>query len=415
MIDLGLARIGRLLHSTPQAWRAVHVAGTNGKGSICAYLSAMLHARGVRCARFTSPHLVDRWDCITVDERPVSEARFRAAEALVHQRDRDLGIGATEFELLTATAFEIFHQEEVEYGVVEVGLGGAQDATNALRQKSVTVISKIGLDHQGFLGSTLEEIARHKAGIMRRGVPCVVDSTNHPSVLGVIEAYAREVGADVVYPSPPEAGLLEALSGDDGHFEPHQIQNLSCARAAFGLTPPGSGVSWAQLLPVIRRVRWPGRLQLVDLGRVTGRRGQALLDGAHNPQSAEVLAAYVNKHLRAAGHPVTWVMAASEGKDMDGILDLLLRPGDRVAAVRFGPVDGMPWVTPAAPSSILQLAAQRGVPDACRHDGDRDLESTLRWASTVAVEGPMVIAGSLYLVSDTLRLLRTADGVGSSP
>src|SRR4051812_42901739 len=131
MIELGLGRISRLLRHTPQPWKAIHVSGTNGKGSICAYLSAMLHASGVRCGRFTSPHLIDRWDCITIDEQPVRESIFREAEALVMKRNEVEKIEASEFELLTATAFEVFYKEKVEMGVIEVGLGGRLDATNA--------------------------------------------------------------------------------------------------------------------------------------------------------------------------------------------------------------------------------------------------------------------------------------------
>lgn len=400
MIDLSLARISRLLQSTPQTWKAFHVAGTNGKGSICAYLSALLHASGSSCGRFTSPHLIDRWDCITVNERPVSETLFREAEHAVKQRDRDAGLGATEFELLTATAFEIFHREKVEYGVVEVGLGGRLDATNAMAHKAVTVIAKIGLDHQSMLGNTLEEIALQKAGIMRRGVPCVVDGSNSPTVLKVIEEHARQVGAEVHYPSPSE--LAEALSGSG--FEAHQIQNLACAHLAFRLGCPTRDSSLSRLVEVARSAAWPGRLQMLDIGSVAGREQPVLLDGAHNTQSAEVLASYVQKRLRQPGKPVTWVLAASKGKDMEGILRLLLRAGDSVAAVRFGPVDGMPWVQPAEPDGILDLAKRLGAEQS--YNGSDDIPDTLRWASAKAGGGPVVIAGSLYLVSDVLRLLR---------
>ncbi len=403
MIDLGLARISRLLRSTPQSWRAIHVAGTNGKGSVCAYLSAMLHASGVSCARFTSPHIIDRWDCITVDERPVSEALFRDVEALVLRRNEDHQIGATQFELLTATAFEIFNRARVEYGVVEVGMGGGLDATNALKEKAVAVITKIGLDHQGFLGSTVEDIALHKAGIIRQGVPCVVDGSNQQSVLSVIEAHAKEVGAPVVYPAET-AILLDDMASDD--LEPHQLQNLACAVTAFKLACPRVDASLARLLPVIKQVQWPGRLQFIDLSKLTGRREKVLLDGAHNPQSAQVLSAYVNKHIRSQGDGVTWVVATSEGKDVGAILDLLLQPEDQVAAVRFGPVDGMPWVKAMNPAAIIDVALEKGVKGT--HDGsDADLQSVLRSASTMAGSGPVVIAGSLYLVSDTLRLLRS--------
>ncbi|KAK4138012.1 FolC bifunctional protein [Trichocladium antarcticum] len=402
MIDLGLARVARLVQHTPQTWKAIHVAGTNGKGSICAYISAMLTSSGLSWARFTSPHLVDRWDCIAVNGQPVSEAVFRDAEDVVKRRDREDRVGATEFELLTATAFEIFHRQKVEFGVVEVGLGGKLDATNVLRQKAVTVISKIGLDHQFFLGNTIGEIALQKAGILRPGVPCVVDGSNQPSVLKAIEAHAREVGAQLHTPST--TSTAEAVSGED--FAPHQIQNLACAHMAFRLACPEQDRPLTQFLPAIKAMEWPGRLQKLDLQKIAGRQKEVLLDGAHNPQSAEVLARHVEKHLRAGGQPVTWVLAATQGKDMDGIFGLLLRPGDQVAAVRFGPVDGMPWVKPADPAELLQLAARHGARESGMHNAGDDVRSALTWASQAAGDKPLVIAGSLYLVSSVLRLLR---------
>ncbi|KAK5657362.1 hypothetical protein OQA88_3428 [Cercophora sp. LCS_1] len=404
MIDLGLARIGRLLQQTPQTWKAIHVAGTNGKGSICAYLSTMLRTSGVSCARFTSPHLIDRWDCIAINDAPVSEAVFREAEEAVKLRDAQGGVGATEFELLTATAFEIFHREKVEFGVIEVGLGGRLDATNVMTQKTVTVIAKIGLDHQSFLGNTIEEIALQKAGIMRSGVPCVVDGSNQPSVLRVIEEHAKEVGTQVQYPSIAE--VLETLSG--AGFEPHQIQNLACAHLAFRLARPEDTRSLNDLLPAIRSLEWPGRLQTLSLDKITGQSQDVLLDGAHNAQSAEVLGSYVQKHIRSQGIPVTWVLAATQGKDMDGILRILLQPEDQVAAVRFQPVDGMPWVKATDPCELLQVAERHGIDASKTYDGGDDVEATLKWASGIAGNSPVVIAGSLYLVSTVLRLMRAA-------
>jgi folylpolyglutamate synthase/dihydrofolate synthase len=406
MIDLGLARISRLLQYTPQTWKAFHVAGTNGKGSICAYLSALLHASGSSCGRFTSPHLIDRWDCISVNEKPVSETVFREAEEVVKKRDQDNGIGATEFELLTATAFEIFHREKVEYGVVEVGLGGKLDATNAMKEKAITVISKIGLDHQSFLGNTLKEIALQKAGIMRPGVPCVVDGSNSPEVVNSIKGHAFEVGAQVFYPATSDLGNVASGAG----YEPHQAQNLACAYLAFRMAGPKTDGSHDYLVEAVKKVQWQGRLQMLDISKITGRKEPVLLDGAHNTQSAEVLASYVQKHFRSQDQAVTWVLAASQGKDMDGILGLLLQPGDSVIAVQFGAVDGMPWVKAADPDTILNLAGQHGIDEYQRDNGEDDIRGTLKWACTKAGNGPVVIAGSLYLVSDVLRLLREAEG-----
>ncbi|KAK0735555.1 Mur ligase [Apiosordaria backusii] len=405
MIDLGLARIGRLIQHTPQTWKAIHVAGTNGKGSICAYISAMLNAKGISCARFTSPHLVDRWDCIAVNGKPVSESLFRKAEDDVKLRDVAENIGATEFELLTATAFEIFNHMKVEYGVVEVGLGGKLDATNVLKQKAVTVISKIGLDHQSFLGNTIEEIALQKAGIMREGVPCVVDGSNQQSVLEVIEQHARETRAPLHFPNT--TAVAEELASPGVNFEPHQIQNLATAHLAFRLACPEHDEPPASLLPAIKQLKWPGRLQKLNLENITGRQQEVLLDGAHNTQSAEALAGFVQKHLRSQGHPITWVLAATQGKDMDGILGLLLQPGDRVIAVKFEPVDGMPWVKAADPNELLNLAIQHGVDRSAAYSAGENVKDALLKASEMAGEKPVVIAGSLYLVTSLATLTMT--------
>lgn len=398
MIELGLSRITRLLQHTPQSWKAIHVAGTNGKGSTCAYLSAMLHASGRSCARFNSPHFIDRWDCITINEQPVPENLFLDAERLVKERDRQDGIGASEFELLTATAFEIMERERVEFGVIEVGMGGELDATNAMRHKAVTVVTKIGLDHQFLLGDTIQEIARTKAGIMRESVPCIVDQSNEPSVLQVIKEHARAVGAEAVFPSEM-ASLKTALS--QAGFEPHQIQNIANALEAFRRACPDEDVTLERWLPTIKQTRLPGRLQTVKIPP-SGR--EVLLDGAHNVQSAEVLAAYVNKHLRSGGRPVTWVLAASQGKDVKGILEVIIQPGDLATAMRFGPVDGMPWVRPQEPKEILDAASQCGAKSLDSHDDAADLSKTL--GSALDEGNPVVVAGSLYLVSDVLRWLR---------
>jgi len=134
-----------------------------------------------------------------------------------------------------------------------------------------------------------------------------------------------------------------------------------------------------------------------------------LLDGAHNVQSAEVLGKYVDEKLRGKGNRITWVLAASQGKELNGILEPLLSQRDCVAAVQFGPVDGMPWVQAMASSDILAVVAGSGINPSQQYDSGTDIHRALRWAVTVAAGGPIVIAGSLYLVSDVLRLLREAE------
>ncbi|KAH8821131.1 Mur ligase [Xylogone sp. PMI_703] len=406
MIELGLQRISRLISHTPQSWKAIHVAGTNGKGSICAYLSSMLQATGIRCGRFTSPHLIDRWDCVNINGVPVRQSVFLEAEKLVQQRDKTESLKASEFELLTATAFECFAREKIEMGVIEVGLGGRLDATNVLENKVVTVISKIGLDHQSFLGNTIEEITWQKAGIMRPGVPCVVDRTNPSSVQKVIKDYAAEIGTEVIL-SSTDSALFDELS--ETSFEPHQWENLACAYTAYQLAYTKSQSSLERLLPAVKGMTFPGRLQTIDISRMTGRKEPVILDGAHNGQSAEVLGAYVDKHLRPKASKVVWVLAASKGKELHEILKPLLRPEDCVAGVQFGPVDGMPWVEPMAPQDILATATKVGIDVSQQFNSGSDIPGALRWAVETAKGGPLVIAGSLYQVSDVLRLCRNAE------
>lgn len=409
MIELGLARIGRLLQHTNLPWRAIHVAGTNGKGSVCAYISAMLHAGNISCGRFNSPHLIDRWDCITINEKTVDERVFRKAEAEIRARDRREGVEASEFELLTATAFEIFANEKVKIGVVEVGMGGRLDATNILENPLVTVITRIGIDHQAFLGNTLDEIAAEKAGIMKPGVPCVIDGTNLP-VHKVFEEKAALVEAGpIIQISPSTRGVDDELwkAVPMSGFELHQQVNLRLAYQAVkqALVRLHSSVEPSQLLPAIKKASWPGRLQNLSIRHMTGRTEDILLDGAHNPQSAEVLGLYVNGKLRQKMIPVTWIIAMSKGKDMERVLPCLIQPGDNVVAVEFGPVDGMPWVQPAAAKDVLDTAHSIGAL-ACRLENPANVDNALRQANAIARGGPLVIAGSLYLVSDVLRLMR---------
>ena len=413
MIVLGLSRISRLVQPSSLSWQAIHVAGTNGKGSISSYLSHLLSNGGIRCGRFTSPHLVDRWDCITVDEQVVRESLFRQVEEDVKSRNRKLEIGATEFELLTATAFEVFHRERVEVGVVEVGVGGRLDATNVLDNVLVSVIAKIGVDHQSLLGNSIEAIAREKGGIMKRGVPCVIDGTNCPKVLRVLQARASEpaVGAPAVIVSPDEtvkrypqlSSVFQKLDS-----EPHQRANMCCAvaavRIAISKLRPTESVE--SLIPRLCDVKWLGRLQNLVIEPLTGRKEPVLVDGAHNPQSAQALANYVDRKLRRRfDSSITWVIAASRGKDLAQLFHPLIKAGDCVATASFGPVDGMPWVHAADPAELAACVQSIGGIGKVASFGP-DLVAALDWAGKTAQGGPLVVAGSLYLVSDLLRCLR---------
>ena len=411
MIELGLARISRLVKHISMPWRAIHVAGTNGKGSVCAYASAMLKAGNVRCGRFTSPHLIDRWDCITINDQVVDPRLFHWVEDTVRSWDKQDSIGASEFELLTATAFEIFTREKVEVAVVEVGLGGRHDATNVLQNPLVTVITKIGMDHESILGDSLEAIAHQKAGIMKPGVHCFVDSTNVPSVINVLRENAKRSKALSItlvpedIPLEDQTSLLAVPSSEQ--LEQHQRTNLLIAYEATksamkSMERPMNAGSLAAAL----ETSWPGRLQMIDLSKIVGSERSALLDGAHNASSAEVLASFVDRKSRACGGPVTWILAFSQGKNLRELLATLLRSGDNLIAAEFGPVEGMPWVHPAPCSEVLTAAEDLSIPLRRLVAPGEPLEEICRLASKAAGGHPIVVAGSLYLVSDLLRLLR---------
>lgn len=410
MINLGLARIARLLAHTPLPWKAIHVAGTNGKGSVCAYASAMLRAGNVHSGRFTSPHLMDRWDCITVDEKVVEEGHFRTVEEEIKDRNIADNVQASEFELLTATAFTIFTREQVDFAVVEVGLGGREDATNIIQDPVATVITNISKDHQSFLGNTVEQIAAHKAGIIKPNAPCFVDGSNTPDVLDVIryEASHTQPGEVVIIPQDKEEHerqLWNTLPVQD--FEPHQRIHVSLAFAAVerALRATREPQKILELVPAVRKAVWPGRLQTVSIEGLTGRQEHVLLDGAHNASSAQVLRSYVDREIRRQGRPVTWVIGISKGKDLVELTSHLIRPQDRVVATRFGPVDGMHWVGSADTSDMLSAVRQSGVMEQDLFNSNSVLEALLK-AVEQSKGDPMVIAGSLYLVSDVLRLLR---------
>ena len=404
MIELGLARIGRLLTDTPQPWRAVHVAGTNGKGSICAYIATILKATGLRCGRFTSPHVIDTWDGIEINGNTVPRSMYKTIERRVRQRSARDGIGATEFEILTATAFEIFNKARIDIAVVETGLGGRLDATNILKHKAVTVISKVGLDHQMLLGNTIEEIAKHKAGIMRPSVPCILDSTNPLTVQRVVQEHAKEIGTKVL-PSSKLGTILQRPQNSEFFRAPHQWDNFACAYSACRTLCRGLALP-DRFFKLLRGKSLPARLQSIAV-KSAGRRQRLLLDGAHNPQSAEALGSFVDQRFRkATTNRVTWLIGVSGGKEFVGILKPLIREGDAIVAVEFGPVQGMPWVTPTPSPEILEAVESLGVPNVLSVDGGDSVDHALRQAIRIAGHGPLVVAGSLYLASDILRFRR---------
>jgi len=411
-IRLGLGRTKALLRELDhpeRALRGVLVGGTNGKGSVLALAGSALRAAGLRVGETPKPHLVSYRERMQIDGRPIAPKAFaRLVDEVLPIADRvERRLGPpTEFELLTAMLFKWFADERVEVAVVEVGLGGRLDATHAW-DGGVATITNVALDHMDRLGDTIPKIAREKAAIIERGDLAVTGATGDG--LAVIRRRARRVGAPLT--EAPPAPLLAwdrdglevelPLTGRTrvGLRGRHQAANVAVADAVLD----SLGVAGiAEVGADARRggyasARWPGRLELVSVGG-----HDVLLDGAHNPAGAAALAVALDD-LRpfldgGAPGPLTLVVGAMADKDVSGIATALAGAGTlrggRIIATQVDLSRAMPadelaaiW-SRAAPEATVQAVADVG----------RALDTAVAGAT-----GPVVVAGSLYLVGEARR------------
>ena len=375
-----------------KSFPALHVAGTNGKGAVCAILDACLRSAGFSAARYTSPHLVAINERFFVGGRPVDNSVLEAAASKVRAvAPEDM----TFFEALTAVAFVIFAESQPHYAVVETGLGGRLDATNICRP-AVSVITRIGRDHCEWLGETLPEIAAEKAGIAKSGVPLVL-GRNNDEVKSAVSARAREAGAPFFYaPDLADESEIPAGFSLSGSFN---MENAVTAIAALkvllaarsGSIPPADQLAHERLPESVLRgmadVDWPGRFQRV---------GRFLVDGAHNPPAATALAAA----LARAGVPrrsLTLVAGFCADKEVDDVLRILAPFAARGAAV--------------ATNNPRSLSANE-VAERMERAGIRSIaygslaEAIAAADEKDAGEHPCVlVCGSLFLAGEALALL----------
>ena len=403
-IRLGLGRTRALLRELGDPHleiRGALVGGTNGKGSVLALAGAALRAAGLRAGETPKPHLVTYRERLQIAGRPIDPVTFtrltRKAIAAADRVARRLG-EPTEFELLTAMVFRWFADERVDLAVVEVGLGGRLDATHAW-DGGVAVITNVDLDHTDRLGSTITAIAREKAAIIERGDIAVTGAVGDG--LAVIRRRAARMGVPlrIVPPAPVLAvvrdGLHVELPGLGvtrvGLRGRHQAANVAVADALLDALGE-AGI--ADIPPEARRrgyadARWPGRLELLD---VRGR--EVLLDGAHNPAGARALAeALTDLRPFLAPGPLTLVMASMADKDVDGVIAGLAASsalrGSRVLATTLD----APRALPAADLAARWRAAVPGLSVIDEPDAATAVDRAIAQA-----DGPIVVAGSLYLV-----------------
>ena len=380
--------VARLGHPE-RAFYSVHIAGTNGKGSVTAMVDAALRAAGHRSARYTSPHLVDLAERFVIDGRPVRGEALAAAVDDVRGAvdgliaDGGLTAAPTFFEVTTAVAFEIFRRAGVEVAVLEVGLGGRLDATNVVAPPSLvaTAITSIAFDHQRYLGTTLREIAIEKAGIIKPGVPVVVGPLD-PDAAAAIDDVAVSRGAPVIRTSASDCdSMTVGLAGA------HQRSNAAVALGLLQqLDARGIAVPALAIEAGLARPHWPGRLELRRLA--DGR--ELLLDAAHNPAGAAALASY----LRAeGGEPRPLVFAAMQDKDVAGMFAALLPAVGRLIVTRASNARS------AEPELLAQQAraAQPTLPIAIAADLDEALAAAWRASPRI------VVAGSIFLLGDVMK------------
>ena len=412
-IKLGLDNIRALLDALgrpERAYRTVHVAGTNGKGSVAAMLDSMLAAHGKRSGLFTSPHLVRPNERIRLLGADIDDAELD--RGLASMRDTieaarangQLAAHPSFFEVITATALETFRRHEMHAAVLEVGLGGRLDATNAV-DADVGVIVSIGLDHVKTLGPTIEKIAAEKAGIVKPGMPVVSGVVQREARRVLVETCARVGGRFI---DAREHVALEryerggfALHGKHATYDdlrvglagPHQIDNARIAVAAFECLMERFGESMQSraVREGLAQVRWPGRLQWID--REAGR-PRVLLDGAHNPEGIRCIVEYLDEHPPEEGSVL--LFGATRGKSLETLLEPLSRHF-RAIVIGRPPIErGLdpPEVASAAEPFFDQVVAAP------------DIAGALSLAEALAGKhGSIFVTGSLYLVGDIMGLL----------
>ena len=409
-VKLGLDTTRALLRALdvdPLKLPCVHVAGTNGKGSVSAMLESVLREAGLRTALYTSPHLIRFNERIRVQGASIPDEDLirlldeveRADQIQAAEPGGRLG---TFFELTTAVALKWFLEQNVQVAVLETGMGGRLDSTNVVTPL-ISVLTEIGMEHRSFLGDTLEKIAGEKAGIIKPGRPVVVGK-QRPAVMKVVEETARAAGAPLLRADERISvrRLAQDLDGQtfsvetaEGAWAPIHMpllgdfQLANCALALTALEWMRDELKWPLSQDVVRagleKTRWPGRCQVVSRDPIF------LVDVAHNPDAAQALAAFLKKFR--GDKPVALICGMLSDKDAEGFFRLLRPVVDACVLVSLDSERSMPMDKLMAAAKAAKLPAAEGLMPAAVKNGKK-------WAKKN--NGIVVAAGSLYLASAVL-------------
>ena len=406
-------RAVELLGDPQRSYKVIHVTGTNGKTSTTRFIERILREHGLKTGRFTSPHLVRLNERMALDGEPVSDEQlisvYSDIEPILEFVDQELAAAGenplTFFEALAVLGFAVFADAPVDVLVLEVGMGGAWDSTN-VADGDVAVFTPIGLDHMERLGNTLEEIAGTKSGIIKPG-SVVVSSVQDPEVLAVLENAAKQSaeafkleGRDfgVSESVPSSTGQSVSISGLASSYGPyqapvfgsHQGQNIAVAVAAVEAFLGGGQIPIADdiLRSAISDVSSPGRLQLIRT------EPNLLLDGAHNPAGAAILAAALRAEF--SGKPLVGVLAVLADKDARGLFSNLAGVFDSVIVTESSSPRSMPVAE-------LEIVAREGLGQEVQSVSD--FKSALELAKQRAseIDGTVVVSGSITLVGDVIK------------
>jgi dihydrofolate synthase / folylpolyglutamate synthase len=391
-VELGLERIERLLNDlgNPQDQvPIIHVAGSNGKGSTCAYLSSVLVEAGYRVGRYTSPHLVSWCERINLNGQDIPLSELQQLLLGVIAAIDPSHSSPTQFEVITAAAWLYFAQQEVDIAVMEVGLGGRLDATNVCDRPLVSVITSLSREHWQRLGNTLAEITYEKAGILKPNCPAVI-APQPAEAEAVLKQRLAALNCPAIWVDP-EIALKYSLPLPGEH---QRINGALAIATLHLLQQQGWNITEDHITQGIAKTQWRGRLQWMKW-----RNRDLLIDGAHNPAGAAMLRRYMDQER--ADQPIQWVMGMIGSKDHGDVFKALLRGGDRLYLVP---------VPEHIPTDIQKLAlvAQESCPNLAVCSVYSDLSEGLETAFEQDLT--TVLCGSLYLIGHFFSHSQTSTG-----
>ncbi len=387
LIDFDLKRLKVLMYKfhNPQnnLNNVVHIAGTNGKGSTAAFLKEILEAHNLSVNIYTSPHLINFNERIRIKKKLISDKNLINILEEVELRNNRNPI--TFFEITTAAAFIAFKRYPADINIFETGLGGRLDATNIIENKKLTIITKIGFDHEEFLGKNIQKIAKEKAGILRKNIPVIIAKQSRDKALKTLIFSAKELNSKVIMIEKISRDTKLGLTGD------FQYENASTAFTAAKFIIPS--ISLPKVKKGLARTSWFGRIQKLNEGKIFNlRKNITIIDGSHNQDGAVVLEKYLNKEALGKWNLIIGMLNNREVKDF---VKIFKKHINRIYAIEI----------PEQTNSLSALDIKIKLDDlGFKTNTSKSLENALKKADDKI---PLLITGSLYLAGYALKFNET--------